>query len=254
MELHRLWHLIWQRKILLAVLVVVALGAGYEATPRISLYKANSVIFVGVAEYNPTGVFSNDIQAGQQQAAATFATMVPSITVAQGAVTATGAPRAPSGVLGELSASVVPGTSLIVVSVTDRDPVVAMNLANAASNEFVNEMLKIDPITATFNGATSSPRSPVSLYEAARLPSVPISNGLSRNLVLSGIFGLLAGVALILLLDYLDVTVRSPNELERRIGLPVLGIIPYYAQLSDSSYVVTGRSAGSEELSSELQR
>jgi capsular polysaccharide biosynthesis protein len=248
MELHRLWHLIWHRKLLLIALIVVALAAGYEATPRVARYRASAVLFVGVAEYTPTGVFSNDFQIGQQQAASTFATMIPSITVARGAIAATGAPRTPNQLLGELSSSVVTGTSLIVVSVTDNDPVVAMNLANAAGNEFVNEMLKIDPVTSTLSGATAAPRSPVSVYEGASLPGVPISNGLSRNLVLSAIFGLLAGIALILLLDYLDLTVRAPNELERRIGLPVLGIIPFYSQLSDRSYLPPTRNLTEKDL------
>jgi hypothetical protein len=43
---------------------------------------------------------------------------------------------------------------------------------------------------------------------------------------LSAIFGLLASVALVLLLDYLDLTVKTADDLERRSGLPVLGVIP----------------------------
>jgi capsular polysaccharide biosynthesis protein len=34
-----------------------------------------------------------------------------------------------------------------------------------------------------------------------------------------------------LLLDYVDITIKSPEELERRVGLPVLGVIPRFGAL-----------------------
>lgn len=46
------------------------------------------------------------------------------------------------------------------------------------------------------------------------------------DLALRGVLGLLAGVALAFLLDYLDDTVRSAEEIERLLGVPALGEIP----------------------------
>jgi capsular polysaccharide biosynthesis protein len=240
MELRRLWVLVWHRKLLVAALVIVALIAGYEATPRQAKYQATAVLFVGVPEYASAGVFSNDLLLGQQQLAATFASMVPSVSVAQAALAATGVPRSTGAILAETQSTIVTGTSLIHISVTDPDPVVASTLANGMSKAFVAEVLKIDPVTAGLNGQSSAPTAPVSISQPAELPTVPVSNGLKKNLALSGIFGLLVGVGIVLLLDYLDLSVRTPEDLERRAGLPVLGIIPHYAELPTNEHSLPG--------------
>ena len=57
-------------------------------------------------------------------------------------------------------------------------------------------------------------------------PSYPDSSGiLMRGLLL----GLLAGVGLAFLLDRLDNTIKSPEEAERFIHLPTLGVVPDFA-------------------------
>ena len=48
----------------------------------------------------------------------------------------------------------------------------------------------------------------------------------SRNLSRALLLGLVAGVALALLLDFLDTTIRRTEDLERLTGKPVLGLIP----------------------------
>ena len=212
-------------------MVVAALAAGYAVTPRNSQYEAQATVFVGVANNTPYGVFSADLQLGQQQLANTFATMVPTVSVAQQAVSSTGIPRSPGQVAGEVKATVIAGTSLIAITGTDVDPVIAQRMTNGVAQAFVNLAQQIDPVTTTFTGGATAPRSPASITQEAVLPVVPVSSGLTRTLILSGLFGLLAAVALILLLDYLDLSVRSAEEVERRVGLPVLGVVPLLSRL-----------------------
>jgi succinoglycan biosynthesis transport protein ExoP len=241
MELRRLWLLIWHRKLLVVLLVAAALAAGYQVTPKTASYKALSVLFVGIPEGNAFGVYSSDLQTGQEQLAETFAIMIPSAVVAEGAVQLTGVPRSAGQVLSEIKTVVVPGSTLIEIGVTDPNPVVAQDLANGVAQAFVNQITKIDPVTSNTTGGKTSTQSPASISQPAGLPLAPLDNGLKRNLILSGIFGLLIAVGLVLLLDYLDVSVRSPDDLERRIGLPVLGIIPLYSRLTDRDFVSPAR-------------
>jgi capsular polysaccharide biosynthesis protein len=65
----------------------------------------------------------------------------------------------------------------------------------------------------------------ISVYEQASEP-VANSNGTARYLVLAGLFGLLAAGALVALLEHMDVTVRSPEDVERQLELPVLAVVP----------------------------
>ncbi len=64
------------------------------------------------------------------------------------------------------------------------------------------------------------------LVEPANLPVKPIKPRKGRNLALSAIFGLLAGVGLTFLLEYLDRTLHTREELEWYLNLPVLSEIP----------------------------
>lgn len=55
-------------------------------------------------------------------------------------------------------------------------------------------------------------------------PNIPL------NLAISLLLGLIAGIVLALLLEYLDDTLKSPDDVEKRLGLPVLGVIPKLAE------------------------
>ena len=57
-------------------------------------------------------------------------------------------------------------------------------------------------------------------------PGAPFSPSLSKNLLIYLILGLLAAAATVAVLEILDDTFKSPEEIEEQLGLPVLGIIP----------------------------
>jgi capsular polysaccharide biosynthesis protein len=64
------------------------------------------------------------------------------------------------------------------------------------------------------------------VFERATLPTDPNPTNLLFNLAVGLIIGSLTGVGLVLLLDYLDITVRDAYDAEVRLELPVLGVIP----------------------------
>ena len=69
----------------------------------------------------------------------------------------------------------------------------------------------------------------VFVVDRAEVPGAPSSPQLSRSLLLSLLFGLGAGVVAAYVLERLDDTITSPEEIERITGLPTLGIIPKVA-------------------------
>ena len=66
----------------------------------------------------------------------------------------------------------------------------------------------------------------VSIVDRASLPEQPRSPRLSINLALALLAGLGAGLLVAFGLDYLDDTFKSPEDVERDVGLSVIGIIP----------------------------
>jgi capsular exopolysaccharide synthesis family protein len=66
----------------------------------------------------------------------------------------------------------------------------------------------------------------VQLIDAAVTPSFAISPNRKRDAMFSLAVGLLIGVALALLLERLDDTVKSPDELREKMDVTVIGLIP----------------------------
>ncbi|MCD9622751.1 polysaccharide biosynthesis tyrosine autokinase [Rhabdothermincola salaria] len=68
----------------------------------------------------------------------------------------------------------------------------------------------------------------VRVTDPATVPSSPFSPDIVRNVLLAAILGLVAGVGLAYLLQYLDTRLRTDQELEDVSGLPTLTVVPLY--------------------------
>lgn len=66
----------------------------------------------------------------------------------------------------------------------------------------------------------------ISVVDSARPPSAPSKPNLLINLALAALFGLGLGVVAALVLEALDETVATPDDVEKKLGVPVLGVVP----------------------------
>jgi len=69
-------------------------------------------------------------------------------------------------------------------------------------------------------------QSNVRRLEPAVAPQAPFKPDLRTNLLLAFVLGLLGGFGLALLFEFLDDSVRSPEDVEQIVGVPLLGILP----------------------------
>jgi len=69
----------------------------------------------------------------------------------------------------------------------------------------------------------------VSVVDAALPPSSPFTPRTSMNLLLGFMVGLLLGAAIAFLLEQLDESIIAPHDLEKKLGVPLLGSIPKVA-------------------------
>ncbi|MBD3414369.1 MAG: polysaccharide biosynthesis tyrosine autokinase [Candidatus Aminicenantes bacterium] len=67
----------------------------------------------------------------------------------------------------------------------------------------------------------------VSVIDAADIPLHPVSPKKKVSLILALMVGLFGGVGLAFVLEYLDNSIRSPEEAEKMTGVPSLGVVPY---------------------------
>jgi capsular exopolysaccharide synthesis family protein len=66
----------------------------------------------------------------------------------------------------------------------------------------------------------------VAVIDRGRLPEKPFKPKTKRNLTLAAVLGLTLGVGLALLLEHLDDSIKSVDDMERVCGLPSLGVLP----------------------------
>jgi len=64
------------------------------------------------------------------------------------------------------------------------------------------------------------------IIESAETPKTPVKPKKTFNIFLGIFFALFGGVGLAFFVEYLDNTVKSADAAERRLGVPVLGVIP----------------------------
>ncbi|MGD1009334.1 MAG: polysaccharide biosynthesis tyrosine autokinase [Candidatus Aminicenantales bacterium] len=67
----------------------------------------------------------------------------------------------------------------------------------------------------------------IKIVDRALVPGGPFTPNTRRNLMMALFLGLFGGLGLIFLVEYLDNTVKGPEDVEKLTGLPSLGIIPY---------------------------
>ncbi len=69
-------------------------------------------------------------------------------------------------------------------------------------------------------------KSPATIYAKAEPEPRPTKPNVPLHLTLGGMLGLLLGLGLAFLLEYMDTTVKSMDDVEKFLGVPVLAVIP----------------------------
>ncbi|UZJ79335.1 YveK family protein [Fictibacillus sp. KU28468] len=105
-------------------------------------------------------------------------------------------------------------TQIMNVTVQDPDPALAARIANGISHTFKTEIPNIMDIDN------------VSILSPADLSDSPVKPNAKLNMAIALVVGLMTGVGLAFLLEYLDNTLKSEQDIEHFLGLPVLGTIP----------------------------
>jgi capsular exopolysaccharide synthesis family protein len=66
----------------------------------------------------------------------------------------------------------------------------------------------------------------IRIVDPAEVPEAPVKPNKMSNIMAACFFGLIAGVALAFFVEYLDNTIKDPDDVNIYIGLPFLGYIP----------------------------
>lgn len=115
---------------------------------------------------------------------------------------------------GKIDVSLVNDTEIIKVVARDADNELAADIANEVSDEFM-ETVKMKMKVEN-----------VQIIDRARIPQDPVSPRKFLNMAIGAVLGFMDGVFLTFLLEYLDNTFKTPDDIKNNLDLPVLGSIP----------------------------
>jgi polysaccharide biosynthesis transport protein len=72
----------------------------------------------------------------------------------------------------------------------------------------------------------SMPQSPATIWEKAEVADYPAKPKVGQNMIIAVVVGLALGIGLAFLIEYLDTSVKTMQDVESTLGVPVLAVIP----------------------------
>ena len=103
-----------------------------------------------------------------------------------------------------------------------------------AKNAYIKEKTLLDGVRTRAQTQTmemAMPRFAVSVKQVAEPPSYPARPRVGLNLTLGMLVGLVIGIGLAFFIEYLDTSVKTMDDVESLLGVPVLAIIPKNIEL-----------------------
>lgn len=113
-----------------------------------------------------------------------------------------------------VSVKVNSNTEIISISVSNEDSNKAYLIANEIAKVFSNEIVNIYNIDN------------VTILEYPTISQVAYNINLTKQMVLAALAGIVLGSGIILVMFYFDTTIKSSEDIEKKLGLIVLGSVP----------------------------
>lgn len=105
-------------------------------------------------------------------------------------------------------------TRILKIAVTNKDPEMARKIADTLRTAVSEQIISVMNIDA------------VNTVEDASLPVEPSSPNVKRNTLIGLLIGLVLSAGLIVLRSIMDDTVKNSDDVEKYLGVPVMGLIP----------------------------
>ncbi len=214
LDLGQLFSFYLSRLPLLIIAVIVgALIAGaytyflvpdkYTATSKMYMVSASSDAVVNLSDLNLGSSLSND-----------YVELMKSRPVLEDVIDKLELPYNYEQVLGMISLGVVNNTRIVQISAVSTDPHEAMNIANQVARTAKVQLPKVME--------APSP----TIVEDAVLPVRRSSPSLSRNVIIGALALLVVVIAILTVLYLQDDTIKSSEDMEKKLGIMPLAVIP----------------------------
>lgn len=217
-ELRELFEILMKRIwIIIGITLIATVTSGvisfFVITP---IYESSTQLLVNKSEsknemFVPT---MNDIQSNLKLIE-TYNVIIKSPRILEQTITNMGLDMTATQLGSKIKVNAVQNSQVMAITVSDPDPMAAAHIANGIAHTFKEEIVKImnvdnvQVLAEAKVGVSPSPVKPKPLL----------------NMVIAFVVGLMTAVGLVFLLEYLDNTLKTEQDIERVLGLSVLGAI-----------------------------
>lgn len=118
----------------------------------------------------------------------------------------------------KISVTAVNNTEIIKISVNDPDSIKAKNIANVTANFFTKEIVKLYNMNN------------VNILDEAIENEKPYNINIIKQIIIYFMAGFVLGAGILFLIYYFDRTIKSAEQVEQKIKLPILGSVQEYSK------------------------
>lgn len=216
-DLRELFFILRKRLAIILLLIVLSVAASGIVSYFVldKQYEASTTIIVGSSSsYTDTEELQyNDIMM-YQKLLKTFSEVAKSRMVSEKVIKDLNLGISVENLQKKIAVTAVGDTQMMNIKVTDLNPQTAASIANKLADIFKSEVAQLMKVEN------------VEIIDPAVVPMSPVKPRPVLNIAIAFVLALMIGVGLAFLLEYLDHTVKTPEDVEKFLELPVLGAIP----------------------------
>ena len=202
---------IWIIVLITAIAVITsAIISFYVLNP---VYETYTTMMVGKTKSQETMIEYSDVLLSQKLVK-TYSEIAKSRVVSREVINDLKLDMTPDELKNKVNVSSVRDTEIIMIKVQDTDPKIARNIANHVGKVFMKHVTKIMKVDN------------VQIIDRAETPKTPIKPRPQLNILIAGVLGIMISLGIVFLLEYLDNTIKTPQDVEKYLGLPIMGAIP----------------------------
>lgn len=223
LDLKSLFEIFWKKKvqIILIVAIFMVLGVIYTVgfvTPEYT--SSTTLVLASAANESNAQASANSITTTDvtlnSKLVSTYSELVKSKNVLREVISNLKIDVDEESLRQNITVSSVKDTELIEISVTNRNAGYSSKLANEIAKVFMNKVSDIYNINN------------VQVVDEAEVSNDPSNVHHSKDIIIFAFVGLVIACAYVLVANMLDTTIKTAEDVEREVKIPVLAAIPIY--------------------------
>ena len=215
-DVFHLFKILWKRKILVALVAIVAGALAFAYSAFIVKPEFTSTTRIYVVNRNQgdkPGLTNQDLQAGSYLVK-DYREIILSQDVLEKVTSDLKLDLSPKALASKIKVTVPVDTRIVSISVNDRVPEEASRIANSLREVAAEKIISITRV------------SDVTTLEEARPAIAPSSPNIRRNTIIGLLGGTVFTVIAVLIVELVDTRVKRPEDIEDVMQIALLGVVP----------------------------